>query len=609
MSSIDKYVESTAKGLDSRVSVQNCGGQLVGKINGKVVFSIADRYGFLSPDESRIINTSIQQFHAEERQRLEQARIAKRTELQNTIANKIKDLEAGKASVQRDTNDLMGEISAALNATRSDFVDLSSFAQKLDPVLSKIDKLSKDSQAQYDVAISRLRSIVVSDNDSVAAYQAQLARVNALNFQIGFHVSQNERGQLSQIKTTLDKIQGRLPQIKQKVASLQKNGVNYRVDVKISSIDDLDALESEIDAICTEMRKVQADKEANECIKAIEQINRKLRQKELQSYGGSQNSYTVISYEDEIAEELPKVRRAYNKLKDNRETRFSTCDSETIATVEAFLDEIEHTHPSDETTYNRLKTLLNDYDKYVSDDELHSADFAKYQQKVEELKRGGIAECEIEAFNPRTYTSEQSARLGKQLLECDYKNSAAKALNNVTIAIDHFKNKGWELLKLDTGLDSENSEDSLACEALFVIPGCNGVIVQVIADENGIRKKMLGIQRNGTSTSAERVLEVSRILDRDGDGFDDAERLSYFGTIPLAVDSGVENVIAYIQKNGAYRLSKEELAVYDSIVSSGDTSKWKTRVETRQHTQLSDCGREREIRSHAIAAHYQARRK
>lgn len=178
----------------------------------------------------------------------------------------------------------------------------------------------------------------------------------------------------------------------------------------------------------------------------------------------------------------------------------------------------------------------------------------------------------------------------------------------MTIAIDHFKTKGWKLLKLDTGLDSENSEDSLACEALFVIPGCNGVIVQVIADENGIRKKMLGIQRNGTSTSAERVLEVSRILDRDGDGFDDAERLSYFGTIPIAVDSGVENVIAYIQKNGAYRLNEEELAVYDSIVSSGDTSKWKTRVETRQHTQLSDCGREREARSHAIAVHYQEKR-
>ena len=58
----------------------------------------------------------------------------------------------------------------------------------------------------------------------------------------------------------------------------------------------------------------------------------------------------------------------------------------------------------------------------------------------------------------------------------------------------------------------------MACEGIFAIPGCEGVVLQIIATENGIMRRVIGVQRtNGTSTSVARVMEVAKKIEDSGE--------------------------------------------------------------------------------------------
>ena len=80
MSSIDKYVATSAKEYNPKVHVYKSGGKIIGTINGHTVFSLRDRVGYLSSDEERVIRTSIEKYERneqemKERERLERERL------------------------------------------------------------------------------------------------------------------------------------------------------------------------------------------------------------------------------------------------------------------------------------------------------------------------------------------------------------------------------------------------------------------------------------------------------------------------------------------------------------------------------------------------------
>ena len=70
MSSIDKYVAGEARKYNPDVKVEHIDGRLVGKINGREVFSIADRYGYLNKEEESIIKSSMLRYEEEEKERI-----------------------------------------------------------------------------------------------------------------------------------------------------------------------------------------------------------------------------------------------------------------------------------------------------------------------------------------------------------------------------------------------------------------------------------------------------------------------------------------------------------------------------------------------------------
>ena len=66
MSSIDKDCITHAQRIDSRVRVTNSGGRIIGRINGQVVFNIADRYGYANDSEKREIERGVRAYLADE---------------------------------------------------------------------------------------------------------------------------------------------------------------------------------------------------------------------------------------------------------------------------------------------------------------------------------------------------------------------------------------------------------------------------------------------------------------------------------------------------------------------------------------------------------------
>lgn len=612
MSSIDKYVEQEAKNIDPRISVCHEGTNIVGRINGQTVFSIQDRYGYLNSRESAIISESAHRFQQEEREALERARAQQvKTELKNAIRTKLNRLNAGKTTAQMTTANFINETNSLSRQAASESFDLSVLTQQLASLSNAITQLGKNADFSYSEQIKRLNSISVKENDTLATYQSLLSRVKQIDSEIDYDISSTVRQKLSQIKAILDEISRRSSQIKHRISQLNELGVNFSSNVKISSVHDLDVLEEELHARIDEINAIKATKETAECLATIREINRTLSHKEIGPYS-VENEYAVITYKNEIAEISRNVRIAYGKLKTASETSFTTCSVDEINRVTAYLDELDVLNPDDEGTYNHLKSLMDKYRKYITEDENQQRNYRDYCAKVEELKQSGASEYEIERFNPHTYESEQKSRIIQQLLEIDYDRSSRLAQQNITIAIDHFQNKGYLPIKIELGA---GGEDSLACEAVFAIPGCNGVVVQVVADENGISKKLLGIQRtNGRATPTERVMEVSRKLDADEDGFDDVNRLSEAGFyVSSAVDSDTENAMNYIENNGSYSLTEEEETTYDDIHSNATPAaqqKWATNLATttRITTTVTHCNQERATHTQQVATHYRTMR-
>ena len=78
MSSIDKGVEQVVNRMGRNVKVEKRGNTIYGVMNGEVIFSLADRYGYINSSEEAIIRDGIRRYDMEEKQRRERAEAERR---------------------------------------------------------------------------------------------------------------------------------------------------------------------------------------------------------------------------------------------------------------------------------------------------------------------------------------------------------------------------------------------------------------------------------------------------------------------------------------------------------------------------------------------------
>ena len=142
MSSIDKYVAGEARKYNPDVVVEHINGRLVGKINGREIFSIADRYGYLNKEEESIIKSSMLRFEEEEKERIriekEQCRLAL-NKLHREIETAKEDLTSTASIALNSIMSMRQELEEDRFINSEYSIDISIYRNKINQIFSYLE--------------------------------------------------------------------------------------------------------------------------------------------------------------------------------------------------------------------------------------------------------------------------------------------------------------------------------------------------------------------------------------------------------------------------------------------------------------------------------------
>ena len=223
---------------------------------------------------------------------------------------------------------------------------------------------------------------------------------------------------------------------------------------------------------------------------------------------------------------------------------------------------------ADEKELERLEGLIDAYSRYKTQDELQKDNYADYTKKVNELREFDPEDYAalIKPFDPVHY-AEQKRFLTELLIGMDERIAAERTEYTFAHGCQTMEKLGYILLEY-------NQSDPLVHEAIFVRSGCKGVAWQLIASDQGLQRKLIGIRREGGSeTPPERVLEVARLEEEYG--ADVAFYDEYCGgheglEVTRSVLSDTEGSEEAIRRNGCVALNAAAAEKYDQLVGRED---------------------------------------
>ena len=286
------------------------------------------------------------------------------------------------------------------------------------------------------------------------------------------------------------------------------------------------------------------------------------------------------------------VLRVYSDLEN---AEFTTCSNQKIHDVYTEIQEINMSNSCDLATLEHVQKMYDEAVQYKMNDSLQEENFADYKKKVQELVSRGYSADKIEVFDYKNYQT-QKARLNRELLKQDFEESIKKSYITYASACRAMDDLGYQMVRADATMEDESKtgeareNHGLAHEAIFAIPGCNDVVFQVVTTGNGLRRRLIGIQKpDGWTTSNERIREVARIIEESG------EIQRYFGAyieigggehgVTEAVDSDTENCDAEITAMDLYVIENEEESNYfNDIVAKAsvqEKQKWATKISVQ----------------------------
>lgn len=617
MSSIDKYVEGEARSCNPHVNVVKRGGMIRGYIGGNLVFSIADRYGYLSDSERSTIRDSIREYEAEEQERIrreqiriENERIAARSALKSAVVatkNKIRESYSTAQRLSKETADSLS-ITSALDSLKK--YNISSYIERTQSLERKLKSCIEKLDSEFRAKMQEIESFEhsIRDDSNRQTYiqqQDSLKRIHVNFTSVEFPVLEIE-----ELKLEIDKIREAISQIENIEKELSKISQDDLIgsiaistlkeirQFNIGSLDDVNKLLLRVQEHLAEIRNLKFQQQSKERSDQIALLNGILKScTQLREYLISQ-PYEATNNRSEIVETANRVLGIYSEL-DTAD--YTTCSKEKIKEAYELVQEVLVGSASDEQTLEHLRRLLEEGFIYKRDDQLQADNYADYLKKYNELIERGVAIEEIEAFDPADY-EEQKKRLNEKLLGLDVQEGVNRTRTSFMMAWKVMEDMGYRLLYHNMG--GEGS-DALACEGIFVKPGCEGVVWQVVASDCNISRKIIGVERtNGMSTSTKRIREIAEIAENDGEVKEFFERYAEEGGGQLEVTTDVytdsPNYEEAIQSNGCFKLTEEGERCMDKLVQTEDDSerrKWSTRLSVGQVQTLADAnGVSRSIR-------------
>ena len=606
MSSIDKYVEGEARACNPNVRVEKRFGRIVGYIGKSKVFDIADRYGYLNDKERTIIRESIRAYEEEQHERerreqvrLENERVTARTELKRDIVIVRNAIAESYHSAIRLHSSVADNLNLSTKLSKLSGCDLSGYKARISEIEQKVrmceDSIKRDYQMQL-AAIDNFES-GIHDDSSTQEYIEQRSALRRIRTSIVSTTLPVE--EIARLESELDKLAEVLEKVKVieselgrvssngLAGSIAQNAIREIHSTKIGSLEDVDNLLLKLQEQLAEINNVEFQSRTQERadqIALLDGISKACSQ--LRIYIVEQD-YVAASYRTEIVETANAVSSVYSEL---RIADYTTCSEERIAQVCDIVQEILISTKADEQTLKLLRSLLDEGEIYKRNDALQADNYADYKRKIEELTSRGYPIEDIEEFDPFGY-EEQSQRWNELLLEQDISEATSRTRTTFLMACKTMEDMGYCMLHYDMG-GEEKEGDALACEAIYVMPGCEGVVWRLIASDCNISRKVIGIQRaSGTCTTVDRVREVATQIETDGEIDEYFNRYSEAGggelIVTSAIDSDTEGCDIAIADNGCFVLSEEGEAYYDQLMSDATAeqrAKWATRIPKNSHS-------------------------
>ena len=599
MSSIDKYVRSTATECNPNVRVVTRNGRIEGYIGNDKVFDIADRYGYLSPGEETIIKDSIRAYERqnEERNRLnavqlENQRVAARTELKKNISSVRSAIYESYKSAKNLHSRAVESIEHSLTSKLSKLVayDVSAYRERVQGIEQRLNECERSISAEYNARVAEINAFESSVRDDASTEEfiskrgeLRYIRTNVATSTLPINEVQNLNRELEELAKSLEKVKEIENELKKipkggMSGSIAENAINRIHSKKISSLSDVTSLMAMLEEQLIEIQKVEFQSQTSEAANRISVLEGLIKScSQLRTYIVEQY-YEAKSYRGEVIEAANDVINVYSEL---RVSEYTTCSSERISEILTVVQEVLNGEQNDEETLKMLHGLLDEGEAYRRDDDLQADNYADYKRKVAELTERGYSYDELEAFDPLAY-EEQKSRLINLLIEQDIDIVRNRTRLNFFTMCETMEKMGYRPLYCNMG--SEEKGDDMACEAIYVIPGCEGAVFKIVASDDGIHRKIVGVQRpSGLSTTVERVREVAMRIE-ESDEINDcftgyADAIGDEVMVESGIDTWSENSDEVIRANGCFVLSEEGEKLYDDILASSseeEKAKWKT---------------------------------
>lgn len=583
MSSIDKYVEDYAKGLDRRVTVTNSGGMITGKINGRVVFRVPDRYGYLSESEKRSVSSQMNAFfneEAEARRRAEEEARRRREEEERRRREEEERRrrleEARKAAVSSGITSLnmkKGQIQATFSSLKMASAEKIKFSDKIsnsfdvrgleNALNSEIERTVKNAndavEREKNSYLQSIESTIRTLNNATSAEKVndivrqKLALTPTINLSSYTKEINETKLKLRELESKCNEVYSQITQVATKYNNSVTQNLLKRVkNIEINKVSDLSKI-TQIMNESVDFIKSEAEKEEFEkSISGFNEVSEELSNLKLASSIEMGNVYEIKTFDSEIRSR----KEVLLSIKESILAQPYTIMNQSIVNS---VDRCIENSDLGEVKLNEVNSLINILSDITNKDKrLEPSYNAFIKARNDALSYGLETEGTFDPTDPDSQLDRILDAIVTKQIESEKEIQVSRAISTKVL----MESLGYNIL----GFEEAGSITSM----IFARSDLKGVVMEVDVTTEGIRRKLVGVKTKGVETSIEDIKEAARVLEREDEP---ANFMSGYNTIypdaAVGEDFGFAddpNADEVISNNGVYDLDEtNKVAAFNEI--------------------------------------------
>lgn len=583
MSSIDKYVEDYAKGLDRRVTVTNSGGMITGKINGRVVFRVPDRYGYLSESEKRSVSSQMNAFfneEAEARRRAEEEARRRREEEERRRREEEERRrrleEARKAAVSSGITSLnmkKGQIQATFSSLKmasaekikfsdkiSNYFDVRGLENALNSEIERTVKNANDAvEREKNSYLQSIESTIRTLNNATSAEKVndivrqKMALTPTINLSSYTKEINETKSKLRELESKCNEVYSQITQVATKYNNSVTQNLLKRVkNIEINKVSDLSKI-TQIMNESVDFIKSEAEKEEFEkSISGFNEVSEELSNLKLASSIEMGNVYEIKTFDSEIRSR----KEVLLSIKESILAQpYTTMNQSIVNSVDRCIENSD----LGEVKLNEVNSLINILSDITNKDKrLEPSYNAFIKARNDALSYGLETEGTFDPTDPDSQLDRILDAIVTKQIESEKEIQVSRAISTKVL----MESLGYNIL----GFEEAGSITSM----IFARSDLKGVVMEVDVTTEGIRRKLVGVKTKGVETSIEDIKEAARVLEREDEP---ANFMSGYNTIypdaAVGEDFGFAddpNADEVISNNGVYDLDEtNKVAAFNEI--------------------------------------------